>query len=344
MGDGARHLRVVGLEAAVMASARGLHFVGMVFALCAPAWLHAQTAPARWPERPVRFIVPFPPGGGSDVVARAVAIKLSDAWAQQVVVDNRPGAATLLGTDLAAKAPADGYTLLMASSSYAINPHLQKKMPYETLKDHAPVTQAAYQPYVFVTHPSVPARNVKEFLALARAKPGTLNFRSPGAGSGGHLAVEHFRLASNTSMTHVPYRGGAPALTDLIAGQIQFMFPTMLAVAPHTRTGRLRSLAVSSVKRSSVMPDLPTIAESGLPGFEATSWNGLMTPAGVPAPIIAKIYKDAVQALRAPDVRDKLAADGAEPVANSPEEFSRHIRSEFEKWGRVIKAAGLRAE
>jgi len=308
--------------------------------LLSAGMVHAQA----WPARPVRYIVPFPPGGGSDVVARAVALKLSDVWGQQVVVDNRPGAATLLGTDLAAKAPADGYTLLMASSSYAINPHLQQKMPYETLKDHAPVTQAAFQPYVFAVHPAVPARSVKEFLALARAKPGTLNFGSPGAGSGGHLAVEHFRLASNTHMVHVPYRGAAPALTDLIAGQIQFMFPTMLAVAPHVKTGRLRSLAVTSLKRSSVLPDLPTVAESGLPGFEATSWNGVMTPAGVPAPVIARIHRDVVQALRSPDVRDKLAADGAEAVGNSPQEFTRHIRSELEKWGKVIRAAGLRPE
>ncbi|HTE16667.1 MAG TPA: tripartite tricarboxylate transporter substrate binding protein [Burkholderiales bacterium] len=297
-----------------------------------------------WPVRPVRYIVPFPPGGGSDVAARAIAVKLSEAWGQQVVVDNRPGAATLLGTDLAAKAPPDGYTLLHASASYAINPHLQKKMPYETLKDHTPVTQAAYQPYVLVTHPSVAARNVKEFIALARAKPGALNFGSPGAGSGGHLAVEHFRLASNTVMVHVPYRGGAPALTDLIAGQIQFMFPTMLAVAPHVKTGRLRSLAVTSAKRAAVLPDLPTISESGLPGFEATSWNGVMTPAGVAPAIIAKIHKDVVHALRAADVRDKLAADGAEAVGNTPQEFAQIIRNDLAKWGKVIAATGLKLE
>ena len=308
--------------------------------LLAPALTLAQ----QWPARPVRYIVPFPPGGGSDVVARAIAIKLSEAWHQQVVVDNRPGAATLLGTDLAAKAPPDGYTLLHASASYAINPHLQKKMPYETLKDHAPVTQAAFQPYVVVLHPSVAARSMKEFIALARAKPGALNFGSPGAGSGGHLAVEHFRLVSNTVMVHVPYRGGAPALTDLIAGQIQFMFPTMLAAAPHVKSGRLRSLAVTSLKRAAVLPDLPTIAEAALPGFEAVSWNGVMTPAGVSPAIIAKIHKDVVSALRLPDVRDKLAADGAEAVGSTPQEFAQLIRNELVKWGKVIPAAGLKPE
>jgi len=190
----------------------------------------------------------------------------------------------------------------------------------------------------------VPVRNVKEFLALARAKPGSLNFGSPGTGSGGHLAVEHFRLVTKTSMVHVPYRGGAPALADLIAGQIQFMFPTVLAVAPHIKTGRLRSIAVTSAKRSIAMPELPTIAESGVPGFEAVSWNGVMTPAGVPPAIIAKIQTDVVHALQAPDVRDKLAADGAEPVGNTSEEFTKLIRHEVDKWAKVTKAAGLKPE
>ncbi len=297
-----------------------------------------------WPTRPVRFIVPFPPGGGSDVVARAIAGKLGEAWGHQVVVDNRPGAATMLGTDMAAKAPADGYTMLMASSSYAINAHLQKKLPYEPLKDHAPVTQTAMQPYVVILHPSVAARNIREFVALAKAKPGTLNFGSPGTGSGGHLAVEYFRLVTGTNMVHVPYRGGAPALTDLIAGQIQFMFPTMLAAAPHVKSGRLRSLAVTGSKRSAALPEIPTVAESGVAGFEVGSWNGIMTPAGVPAAIIARMHKDAVAALRSADVRDKLAADGAEPVGNTPAEFTRHIRAELERWGKVIGAAGLKTE
>jgi len=329
-------LRLAGVEATVMLLP--LAVIAITLLVC--PFAHAQN----WPARPVRYIVPFTPGGGSDVVARAIAIRLAQGWGQQVVVDNRPGAATLLGTDLAAKAPPDGYTLLQASASYAINPHLQKRMPYETLKDHIPVTQTAYQPYVVVAHPSVQARNMKEFIELARAKPGVLNFGSPGAGSGGHLAVEHFRLASNTVMVHVPYRGAAPALTDLIAGQIQFMFPTMLAAAPHVKSGRLRSLALTSAKRAAILPELPTISESGLPGFEATSWNGVMTPAGVAPAIIAKIHKDVVQALRFAEVRDKLAGDGAEAVGNTPQEFTQYIRSELAKWGKVIPAAGLKPE
>lgn len=325
---------------------------GRSSAIAAAAWLACTAAAGmptfasaqEYPVRPVRLIVPFAPGGGSDVVARAIAYKLSEAWGQQLVVDNRPGAATILGTELAAKSPPDGYTLLLASASYAINAALRKKLPYETLKDHIPVTQTAFQPYVLVVHPSVPARNVKEFLALARAKPGELNFGSPGSGSGGHLAVEHFKLVTSTNMTHVPYRGGAPALTDLIAGQIQFMFPTVLAVSPHIKTGRLRSLAVTSAKRSVAMPELPTVAESGVKGFEAVSWNGVMTPAGVPATIIAKVHKDIVQALQSREVHSKLAGDGAEPVGSTPEEFTRLIRHDVEKWLKVTKAAGLKPE
>jgi tripartite-type tricarboxylate transporter receptor subunit TctC len=308
------------------------------------AMFSLPAAAQTYPTKAVRFIVPFAPGGGSDVVARAIAVKLAESWGQQAVIDNRPGAATILGTDLAAKAPPDGYTLLLASASYAINPYLRKKLPYETLKDHTPITQTAFQPYVLVVHPSVPARNVKEFLALARARPGALNFGSPGTGSGGHLAVEHFRLVTKTDMVHVPYRGGAPALTDLIAGQVQFMFPTVLAVAPHIKTGRLHSLAVSSAKRSAALPELPTIAESGVPGFEAVSWNGVMTPAGVPPAIVAKLHKDIVQALASHEVKDKLAGDGAEAVGSTPDEFTAHIRHELDKWAKVTKAAGLKPE
>jgi len=303
-----------------------------------------QVGAQTYPVKPVRFVVPFAPGGGSDVVARAIANKLSSMWERQVVVDNRPGAATVVGTDLVAKSPPDGYTLLLASTSYAINPYLHRKLPYETLTDHTAITQTAFQPYVLVVHPSLPARNVKEFIALARAKPGALNFGSPGTGSGGHLAVKHFRLVTKTRMVHVPYRGGAPALTDLIAGQVQFMFPTVLTVAPHVRSGRLRSLAVSSAKRSAALPELPTIAESGVPGFEAVSWNGVLTPAGVPQSIVVKLYKDIAQVLTSPDVRDKLAADGAEPVGSTPEKFTQLIRHELEKWAQVTRAAGLKPE
>ncbi len=322
-----------------------LSFAGQSIAVRWLVWLGVILAfpiqAQNWPEHAIRYIVPFPPGGGSDVVARAIALKLTQSWGQQVVVDNRPGAATILGCDLAAKAPADGYTLLHASSSYAINPALQKKMPYESLKDHLAVTQATFQPYVLVVHPSLPVHDTRGLIALLRSKPDGIIFASPGTGSGGHLATERFMLASQTRMLHVAYRGGSPALTDLISGQVQLMFPTILAVTAQLKSGRLRSVAVSSAQRSSALPDLPTIAESGLSGFDVTSWNGVMTPAGVTPAIIAKIHRDVVIALQSAEVRDRLKADGAEAVGSTPEQFTRHIMHEMQQWARVIKSAGL---
>ena len=306
------------------------------------AW-GAQPAGNDYPNRPIRYVVGFAPGGGTDIVARAISVKLTEAWGQQVVVDNRPGAGTIIGTDIVAKSPADGYTILHASASFSINPSLQKKLPYDP-KDLVAVMQSAMQPYVFVVHPTVPARNVKEFIALAKAKPNTLNFGSPGTGSGGHLAVELFKMTTQTDMVHVPYRGGAPALTDLLGGQIQFMFPTVLTVAQHMKGGRLRGIAMTSAKRSMALPDLPTVAESGVPGFEVTSWNGIMAPRGTPPAILAKINRDANKALGSPDVHEKLVADGAEPVGGSPEVFSNQINRDLAKWAKVIKAAGVKPE
>ena len=303
----------------------------------------AQPGGAEYPNRPIRYVVGFAPGGGPDIVARAIAVKLSEAWGQQVVVDNRPGAGTIIGTDIVAKSPADGYTLLHASASFGINPSLQTKLPYDP-KDLVAVMQTATQPYVFVVHPTVAVKNVKEFIALAKAKPNTLNFGSPGTGSGGHLAVELFKMVTATEMVHVPYRGGAPALTDLLGGQIQFMFPTILAVVQHMKGGRLRGIAMTSAKRSVALPDLPTVAESGVPGFEVSSWNGMMAPRGTPSAILAKINRDANKALNSPEVHEKLVADGAEPVGGPPEVFAGQISRDLAKWGKVIKAAGVRPD
>ncbi len=307
---------------------------------------HAQrgAAAAEYPTRPVRFIVPFAPGGGTDIVARAVAQKLTEVWGQQVVVDNRGGAGTVIGTELGARAPPDGYTILMGTTTLAINPGVRSKLPYDTLKDLVPVTQTAFQTYILAVHQSVPARDVKEFIALAKARPHMLNFGSPGTGTGSHLAGELFKAMSGTDLVHVPYRGSGPALSDLLGGQIQFIFGTILSTFPHVRAGRLRALGVSGVKRASALPEVPTIAEAGVPGYSATSWNGVLTPAGVPQPILRKLNADIVKVMHGAEVRERLAGDGAEPVGNSAQEFGAFIRSEIEKWTKVVKAANIRVE
>jgi len=307
----------------------------------------AQGGPASagaYPARPVRLIVPFAPGGGTDIVARAIAQKLSETWGQQVVVDNRGGGGTVIGTELGARSAADGYTLLMGTTTLAINPSVRRKLPYDTLKDLEPVTQAAFQAYLLAIHPSVPAKDVKEFIALAKAKPGTLNFGSPGLGTGSHLAGELFRAMSGTDVVHVPYKGSGPALSDLVSGQIQFILGTILSTLPQVRAGRLRALGVSSMKRTAVLPEVPTIAEAGVPGYSATSWNGVLVPARVPQPILRKLNADIVKVLQSAEVRERLAGDGAEPVGSSAQEFSAFIRSEIAKWAKVVKAANLRAE
>ncbi|MGZ8211354.1 MAG: tripartite tricarboxylate transporter substrate binding protein [Burkholderiales bacterium] len=311
-------------------------------AACASATAQAQ--PQNYPTKPIRFIVPFAPGGGVDIVARAIALKLTDIVGQQIIVDNRGGGGTIIGTELGARAVPDGYTLLFGSTTLSINPSLRSKLPYDTLKDLTAVTQASFQPYVLAVHPGVAAKSVKEFIALAKANPKTLTYGSPGLGSGSHLVAEFFGLATGTQMIHVPYKGSSLAVTDLIAGQINFTYGTILAMAPHVRSGKLRGLAVSSAKRSSVMPEVPTIAEAGVPRFDATSWNGVLVPSGVPRPIVDRIHSSVVRALHTPEVRERLTGDGAEPVGSTPEEFAAFIRAEIAKWGKVIKAAGLKVE
>jgi tripartite-type tricarboxylate transporter receptor subunit TctC len=317
-------------------------FVWVLLGLAA-AGVQAHDA-RTYPLKPVRFIVPFAPGGGVDIVARSVAYKLTEIIGQQVIVDNRGGGGTIIGTELAAHAAPDGYTLLFGSTSLAINPSLHAKLPYDTLKDLTPVTQASFQAYVLAVHPSVPAKTVKAFIALAKAKPDSLTFGSPGLGSGSHLVAEFFALSTGTKTIHVPYKGSNPAMADLIGGQIQFTYGTILSVYPHVRSGKLRALAVSSSKRSTVMPDVPTIAEAGVPRFDATSWNGVLVPAGVPRPILARIHESVARALQSPEVRERLTGDGAEPVGSTPEQFAAFIRAEMAKWGKVIKAAGLKVQ
>ena len=323
---------------------KGIRFWGCVAgvvcavsAVCAPA---AET----YPSRPIRLIVPFAPGGGTDIAARAVAQKLTQTFGQQVIVDNRPGAGTTIGTDIAAHSAPDGYTLLECSTSLAINPSLRRKLPYDALRDFVPITLVVSEPYVVVTHPTFAAKSIKELIALARTKPGQITFGSPGTGTGGHLAGELFKLLSGADITHIPYKGNGPALTDLLGGQINLLFATILPALPHVTSGKLHALAVSGSQRSSLLPNAPTVAEAGVPGYASGSWTGVLAPAGTPKDIVAKLNTELVKGLRSPDMREWFAKGGAEPVANTSAEFAAFIRSETAKWAKVIKAAQIQAD
>ena len=299
-----------------------------------------------YPSKPIRLVVPYPPGGPLDIMARAIGQKLTEAWSQPVVVDNRAGAGGNIGADLVAKSPADGYTLLMgAVATHAINPTLYGKVPYDPVKDFAPVALVAQVPNILVVNPALPVKSVKELIELARARPGYLNFGSGSTGSTGHLAGELFKTMAGVQMVHIPYKGGAPAMADLLAGQVQLMFDNLANALPNVRAGRLRALAVTTLARSPAMPDLPTIAESGLPEFDLTTWFGLMVPAGTPADIVAKLNAETVRALNAKDMRERLEKMGAEPPANNtPEHFAAFIRAEAAKYAKVIKDSGAKVE
>ena len=320
--------------------ARPLFFALALTLACAGA--SAQTYPAR----PIRLVVPYPPGGPLDIMARAIGQKLSEAWKQPVVVDNRAGAGGNIGADLVAKSPADGYTLLMgAVATHAINPSLYSKIPYDPVKDFTPVALVAQVPNILVINPSVPAKSVRELIALARAKPAYLNFGSGSTGSTGHLAGELFNTMAGVQMVHIPYKGAAPAMADLLSGQVQLMFDNLANALPNVKAGRLRALAVTTLARSPAMPDLPTIAESGLPGFDLTTWFGLMVPAGTPADIVARLNAEIVRALNANDMRERLQKMGAEPPANNtPEHFAAFIRTEAEKYAKVVKDSGAKVD
>jgi tripartite-type tricarboxylate transporter receptor subunit TctC len=305
----------------------------------------AAAAADAYPSKPIRFVVAFPPGGGTDIIARSIAQKLTVRLAQQVVVDNRPGAGGNIGTDIVAKSTPDGYTLLMGSAGpLAINASLFAKMPFDPIKDLEPVTLAASTPNVLVVHPSLKAATVKELIALARARPGEINFASSGHGTPAHLAGELFNSMAGVKMVHVPYKGAAPALADLLGGQVQIMFSTMPPALPHVRDGKLRALAVTSLKRSHATPDLLTLDEAALPGFEANTWHGVVLPAGASAAIIARLNREIVAILHLPDVVERLSGQGAEAVGSTPEEFAAYIKSETVKWAKVVRESGAKAE
>ena len=315
-------------------------------ALILAAALAASAAHAGvYPSKPIRFVVAFPPGGGTDIIARSIAQKLAERLAQQVLVDNRPGAGGNIGTDIVAKSAPDGYTLLMGSAGpLAINASLFAAMPFDPVRDLAPVTLAASTPNVLVVQPSLKATTVTELISLAKAHPGEINFASSGHGTPAHLAGELFNSMAGVKLVHVPYKGATPALADLLGGQVQLMFSTMPPALPHVKDGKLRALAVTSAKRSPATPDLPTVDEAALPGFEANTWHGVVVPAGTPASIVAKLNREIVAILHLPEIVERLSSQGAEPVGSTPEEFAAYIRSETTKWAKVVRESGARAE
>jgi len=315
-------------------------------ALTLGASLAAPAAVAQpYPTKPVRLIVPFPPGGGNDILARAVGQRLSERLGQQVVVDNRGGAGGLVGATLAATALPDGYTLFLASlGNLAVNPALHEKPPYDPIKDFAPITLLATSSFIIVVTNSLPATSIKEFVALAKAKPGSLNYGSAGAGSSLHLTAEIFKQATGTNIVHVPYKGTAPAITELIAGQVQVMFSTMPPALSQVRAGKLRGLGVTTAKRSAAAPDLPTVAEAGFAGFDVANWQGMVGPAKLPRTLVDKLNADLNAVLKTQQMVDTLAAQGLEAAGGTPEQFAALIKTEVAKYASVIKAAGIKAE
>jgi tripartite-type tricarboxylate transporter receptor subunit TctC len=321
----------------------------LLFALLFPmiGIVHAQGAAesaAAYPARPVRVTIAFAPGGGVDILARAVSQKLGETMGKPFVVENRGGAGGTLAYAMVAKAPPDGYSLLAISGSFAMSAALYPNLPYDPIRDFAPITQMGAAPFLIVAHPSLPVRSVKDLIALAKARPGALNFASGGQGSSGHLTGELFKSMARVQMTYIPYKGGELALIDLIAGQVDLVFSNALSSLPHVRSGRVRPLAVTSAGRYSAAPEIPTVAESGVPGFEAVNWYGWLAPAGAPAAIVSRLNTEIGNAVRAPDMQQRFARDGAEPVTSTPAQFSERVVSEVARWRKVVKEANLRVE
>ena len=294
------------------------------------------------------MLVPFPPGGGTDFVARILGQRLTEMWGQQVIVDNRPGASMMIASEIVAKAPPDGYTIIMSSSNHTINPSLYSKIPYDTLGDFAPVTLVGTSPFVLVVHPTLPVKNVKELIDLARARKGQIAYASSGTGGPQQLAGELFKTMAKVDMLHVPYKGSGPAEVDLVAGHVQVMFATTVSDLPQIQAGKMRALGVTTLKRTSafskVMPDLPTVAEAGVPRYEAGTWWGVLAPGRTPRPIITKLHDDIVKVLQMPDTRSKLMTQGADPGGNTPEQFAAMLQAEMAQWGKVVKAANIKVD
>jgi tripartite-type tricarboxylate transporter receptor subunit TctC len=308
-----------------------LSALSALFVLCG-----LPASAAGYPEKPIRLIIPFSAGGGTDVLARAISNKLERTLGGSIIIDNRGGAGGTLGTAIAASAPADGYTLLFTSASYVVNPSLYKKLPFDPIKDFTPITIFASTPHILVVHPSLPVKSVKELLALARSRPGELFYSSGGHGSSVHLASALFTHMAKLKLTHVPYKGGGPAMISLISGEVQVMLPGLQPAFPHLKSGRMRGLAVSTKKRAPALPNIPTLDQSGVPGYEKDAWFGLLAPAGVPDPIIDQLYAAVAKTLKDPDLAKRLKADGATPVANTPADFKKFVSTRIAFWRRLI--------
>jgi tripartite-type tricarboxylate transporter receptor subunit TctC len=316
----------------------GLVFFYLVFA-------SAATFAQAYPAKPLRLVAPFPPGGPADILSRIIGQHLAESWGQQVVVDNRAGAGGNIGSDIVAKAPPDGYTLLLGFvGTHAINASLYSNMPYDNIRDFEPVSRVAMVTIILVLHPSVPASSVSDLIALARSKPGELTFGSPGNGTPQHLAGELFNTMAKVKMLHIPYKGAVPALNDLLGGRVSMIFSSMPPALPHIKTGRLKALAVTSGRRSPAVPEVPTIAESGLPGYEVINWYGVLAPAGTSKEIVARLNGEIRRILGLQDVKERLAAQGAETITSTPQEFGAYIKSETEKWAKVVKFSGARID
>lgn len=321
-----------------MTRARLMLMTGTMILTTLPA--AAQT----WPARPIRMIIPSAPGGGTDVTARMIAPKMSELLGQQVIVENRAGAAMRIGGEAVARAAPDGYTLLMGISTLTINPSIFAQMPYDPVKDFAPISLVVTLPNVLVSHPSLPAKNIRELIALAKARPGQISYGSAGVGSNPHLSMALLEVLGGIRLTHVPYKGSGLAMIDVVAGQISLMMSAVLSGLPHVNAGRMRAYGVTGARRASSLPDIPTIAESGVAGYEAVQWFGVLAPAATPQDIIAKVHSATARAVNDPEIRSRFIADGSDPVGGTPQEFAALIRSDLAKWAKVIKAAGIKGE